>query len=166
MGEWLSACETRVQGARTWKILKTFGNLSLVQLLRRSQEVARCPLLLPVNPSSLGSVQLSDQNVMHFLWSFRLLRFPGLGVLCKKGELNHGLPVQECFLQGPLLCHQQKQAAEDRRLVSPYWGVFLSSWCPVAVFYSCHPNSHLYKHSVHLRGCSSKEELMKSSFLK
>lgn len=68
-----------------WKILKTFGNLPLVHLLQHSQE-AECPLVLPVTPNSLGSIKLRDQNVMHFLWSLKLLRFPGLGFLCKKSQ--------------------------------------------------------------------------------
>lgn len=38
-------------------------------------------------------------------------------------------------------------------------GVFLSSGYLIAVFHSCHSNFCLYKHSVHLKGQSSKEDL-------
>lgn len=38
-------------------------------------------------------------------------------------------------------------------------GVFLSSRCLIAVFPSHHSNFHLYKHSLHLKGRSSKEDL-------
>lgn len=84
VGQWLSACETCVQVARTWKILKTFGNLSLAHLPWHYQEVIQCPLLLPVTPNSLELVQLSGQNVMYFLWFFRLLRLANSVFLCKK----------------------------------------------------------------------------------
>lgn len=89
----------------TWKILKTFGNLSLADLLQHSQE-PECPCnVMPVTPNSLRLINWSKYDALFVVPQTSEIPRPWLPL---QKETDHSLPVEMFLVQGYLLCSKSK----------------------------------------------------------